>query len=131
MKVDDPVVFLYSPQNPIELQLLKSMLSDAGIPIEIYDEAISSVYHLPNLRTRIMVKPNYLAEARKIVTEYEKNRQHQKLDDNYRDADLEDIAYEKSVNDYEQQLSNAGPGILIVILIIMGIVSLYLLIAFL
>ena len=126
MKVDESVVTLYKGSNSIVIQLIRIRLKEAGIWSDLYDEGISSVYHLPDLSSRIMVNQEDLAEAKAIVKEVEGSLSKQQTDFDFKDADEEDIAFEKAVKAYDDKLEKASLKNLIIFLIVAIIVSFFL-----
>ena len=130
MTVDSSIVYLYSTDNPVLMQLIRIRLDEAGIESEVYDDSISGLYHITSLASRIMVQKRHLARAKNIIYDIEEEMNNQNTDFDFKEADHEDIAYEKEVYQDEIRIKNAKPKFLILILIIAFLVFFYLILTF-
>lgn len=91
--------------NAQKSYIYKNRLKTHGINAFILDEHVSSL--IPNVTggVGLYVEEDQAEEAAKLLKEFEDEMKHNTQGD-YREADMEDIMYEKSVYEKEEKLKN-------------------------
>jgi hypothetical protein len=70
---------LYSPDNEIELALIKGLLEGASIPFYVQNDHFGSLYIGPQIRLfnrkMVMVAPDHEAAAREVLADFLRHQQ--------------------------------------------------------
>jgi hypothetical protein len=96
-------------------------LQAEGIDCFLSNTATSTLVPFGEGGISLHVNDNDVLRAIEIITEVEK-RSLEKIDKDFKDADLDDILYEKEVNDYEENLKQSPRNYLIFLLIIIFLI---------
>jgi 4-diphosphocytidyl-2C-methyl-D-erythritol kinase len=68
------MIKLYSPDNEVELALIKSLLEGAQIPFFVHNEHFGSLYIGPQIklfnRKMIMVAPEFEVSAKEVIADF-------------------------------------------------------------
>ncbi|MBO5831066.1 MAG: DUF2007 domain-containing protein [Alistipes sp.] len=65
----ESLVLVQAFDNPMQAEISKSILDCAGIFCVLHGEYLSSIYSIGAFPTRLMVRPEDLEEARKLLGE--------------------------------------------------------------
>ena len=125
MKVDLPYVFLYSTNNSLILNLIRSRFNEEGIIYKIFDQESSGMYPILSIQARIMVHDDDFAEAKLLLEKIKKSLESPNEDFDYSDSTLEDIEYEKQVAQNAGKHENPKLAYFIMILIIALLIYLF------
>ena len=117
--------------NEAQAAVYQAKLRNAGISCFLSNTHTGAILHLPNQRFLLHVMREDMEEALKVMNELDINART-RVETDYRDADLGDIAYEKAIHDYESRLMEArgrqvliAGGILLLIIIIYALIVWY------
>jgi len=73
------LINLYSPDNEIELALIKSLLEGASIPFYVQNDHFGSLYIGPQIRLfnrkMVMFSPDHEAAAREVLADFLRHQQ--------------------------------------------------------
>jgi hypothetical protein len=73
------LINLYSPDNEIELALIKGLLEGASIPFYVQNDHFGSLYIGPQIRLfnrkMVMVAPEYEAAAKEVLDDFLRHQQ--------------------------------------------------------
>ena len=73
------MIKLYSPDNEVELALIKSLLEGAQIPFFVHNDHFGSMYIGPHItlfnRKMIMVAPDFELPAKEVIADFLKKQE--------------------------------------------------------
>lgn len=100
-------------------QLYVARLNEVGIKSFLSNTNASTVLPLSEGNIGLNVKDKDVVEALKIVKTLDENARKERKDLSYRDADLEEILYEKSLSEKEHFLSKPFVALCIIIIFLL------------
>jgi hypothetical protein len=107
--------FSFSPQA----NLYAARLKEVGIPSVLSNQHMASMLSLDG-GIRMMIRQKDYTEALEVIAQLDKELQREPADFSYHDADLEDIAFEKSLR--ERHRFSFSPLFLLILTLILFLV---------
>lgn len=98
-----------------------TQLQSAGIACFLSNTATSTLVPFAEGGISLHVIEDDIPRAMEIIQEVEK-RAREKVDEDFKDAELDDIQYEKEVNDYEEKLKHNPRNFINILFIILFII---------
>jgi len=110
---------LISESNPAKAKLYLRALKESGISAMLTNESMAGLIPVIDSGFIIKVPAEELAEAKKIIREYQ-DILNQKVEEDFHYADKEDIQYEKELNDSEaaEKKVNNKVGLIFIIFLV-------------
>ena len=102
MNGEDKIVVLKQYSDLTEAELAKNLLVRNGIPAFISNHNGATMLPIPAIRISLHVKENDLANATALIREWKSNSDSYEPD--FREADHDDIAFEKALQDQKNRL---------------------------
>lgn len=112
-------VTVKTSNETLKMNLILNKLEHAGIKSILIHDNMSTLLPLNLGKSQIQVPKQYQEKALKIISEFERNESTH-IDQDFRDATLEDIHFEESVQLHNEKLKKANK--LPIYIIIFGII---------
>lgn len=114
-------VFVRRLENGPLSQLILSRLRTEGVDLRVKNDNISSVYPIATLDMTLEVRQNDVERSIALLAEIEKSHIEQNTTVDFKEADLDDIEFEKNIHAREREIIESKPPILIFLLILIFI----------
>ena len=99
-------------------QLYVARLNEVGIKSFLSNTNASTILPLSEGSIGLSVKDKDVVEALKLIKTLDENAQNEATDISYKDADIEDILYEKAINEKRDFLSKPLLALVIVFILL-------------
>jgi len=100
-------------------QIILSRLKAEDIDYRVRNDISSSIYAMSNFQMSLDVRESQAQRALEIIAKMEADAERPNMDLDFREADMEDIAFEKEIYEQDQKISNAKPPIVLFLIIIL------------
>jgi tetrahydromethanopterin S-methyltransferase subunit F len=117
----------------VEANIYFLQLQDSGIACFLSQENISTILPLADGGVFLNVASDQIPEANELISKIDQENENNKKDENFRDATVEDIYYEKEIVEYNKRLEGGwlnGEIVMVVIFMLFVVTVIMLVVNF-